>query len=146
MTVVREEAVVCVHGLWLSGFAMRYWRIQFERAGFAAPAFSYPSVRGRMANNRAALVRFVETLPQKKVHFAGHSLGAVTIVATLDSVGWTLQGKQLGRVVLAGQPRRPRLGGWTQRAPAARQAWRRAGRARLARLAGRPAACGAGRR
>jgi pimeloyl-ACP methyl ester carboxylesterase len=104
MTVVREEAVVCVHGLWLSGFAMRYWRIQFERAGFAAPAFSYPSVRGRMANNRAALVRFVETLPQKKVHFAGHSLGAVTIVATLDSVGWTLQGKQLGRVVLAGPP------------------------------------------
>jgi pimeloyl-ACP methyl ester carboxylesterase len=104
MTGVRDEAVVCVHGLWLSGFATRFWRTQFERAGYAAHAFSYPSVRGRMAHNRTALARFVDSLPQHKVHFAGHSLGAVTIVSMLDSRGWQLTGKELGRIVLAGPP------------------------------------------
>jgi len=104
MTGARAEAVVCVHGLWLSGFAMRYWRHQFERAGYAAYAFSYPSVRGRMTHNRAALARFVGALPQAKVHFAGHSLGAVTIVSMLDSLGWKLPNRELGRVVLVGPP------------------------------------------
>ncbi|MBL8385201.1 MAG: hypothetical protein JNM90_19105 [Burkholderiales bacterium] len=99
-----DEAVVCVHGLWLSGFATRYWRTRFARAGYAACAFSYPSVRGRLAHNTAALARFVDALPQGTVHFAGHSLGAVTIAAMLASRGWRLPGKRLGRIVLAGPP------------------------------------------
>lgn len=99
-----NEAVVCVHGLWLSGFAMRYWRHHFARAGYATYAFSYPSVRGRLAHNRNALARFVDDLPERKIHFTGHSLGAVTIVSMLDSLGWQLQGKTLGRIVLAGPP------------------------------------------
>lgn len=99
-----KEAVVCVHGLWLSGFAMRFWRNQFARAGYATYAFSYPSVRGRLTHNRAALAKFVADLPEYKIHFAGHSLGAVTIVSMLDSLGWQLKGKSLGRIVLVGPP------------------------------------------
>lgn len=99
-----KDAVVCVHGLWLSGFAMRYWRNQFARAGYATYAFSYPSVRGRLAQNRAALARFVAGLPEQRIHFAGHSLGAVTIVSMLDNLGWQLPAKSLGRIVLAGPP------------------------------------------
>ena len=100
----RDEAVVFVHGLWLSGFATRYWQRHLARGGYAVHAFSYPSVRGRLAHNRAALARFSLALPQNKVHFAGHSLGAATIVSMLDSIGWCLPGKQLGRVVLVGPP------------------------------------------
>jgi pimeloyl-ACP methyl ester carboxylesterase len=99
-----REAVVCVHGLWLSGFAMRYWRTQFARAGYAAHAFSYPSVRGSLAHNAAALARFVAQLPQPVVHLAGHSLGGITILAMLRDHGWALPGKRLGRVVLVGSP------------------------------------------
>ena len=99
-----DEAVVFVHGLWLSGFATRYWQRHLARGGYAVHAFSYPSVRGRLAHNRAALARFALALPQNKVHFAGHSLGAATIVSMLDSIGWCLPGKQLGRVVLVGPP------------------------------------------
>ena len=101
---VRDEAVVCVHGLWLSGFATRYWRVHLARAGFAAYSFSYPSVRARLAHNRMALLRFVAALPQQRIHFAGHSLGAVTIVSMLDEQQWRLPGKTLGRIVLAGPP------------------------------------------
>ena len=104
MTDLRDQAVVCVHGLWLSGFAMRFWQSQFERAGYAAHAFSYPSVRGRMVHNRAELARFVAGLPQGRIHLVGHSLGAVTIVSMLDSLDWQLPGKTLGRIVLAGPP------------------------------------------
>lgn len=105
------EAVVCVHGLWLSGFATRFWQNRFARAGYDAHAFSYPSVRGRLAHNRAALARFVDGLPARRVHFAGHSLGAVTILAMLDGLGWRLPGKELGRIVLAGPPYRDSAAG-----------------------------------
>lgn len=98
------EAVVCVHGLWLSGFATRYWRNRLAQAGYEARAFSYPSVRGSLEHNCAALARFVQTLPAGRVHFAGHSLGAVTILTMLDAQGWRLGGKELGRIVLAGPP------------------------------------------
>lgn len=104
MSVKPGEAVVCVHGLWLSGFAMRYWRTHLERAGYKAYAFSYPSVRSRLAHNRAALLRFAESLPEERIHFAGHSLGAVTIASMLDENKWRLPGKALGRIVLAGPP------------------------------------------
>ena len=104
MNVKPREAVVCVHGLWLSGFAMRYWRTHLERAGFKAYAFSYPTVRSRLANNRAALLRFALALPEERIHFAGHSLGAVTIASMLDEHKWQLPGKTLGRIVLAGPP------------------------------------------
>ena len=98
------EAVVCLHGLWLSGYATGYWRAQFIRAGFAAYAYSYPTVRSRLALNRSALARFVESLPEQRIHFAGHSLGALTIVSMLDDLSWRLPGKELGRIVLAGPP------------------------------------------
>ena len=98
------QAVVCVHGLWLSGFAMRYWRTHFAVAGYAARSFSYPTVRATLAQNRMALMRFVQALPNQTIHFAGHSLGAVTIVSMLAEAGWTIPGKTLGRIVLAGPP------------------------------------------
>ena len=104
MSGKRDEAVVCVHGLWLSGFATRYWRTHFERAGYAAESFSYPTIRSTLAKNCASLLRFVESLPQQRVHLCGHSLGAVTIAAMLQEHGWKLPAKQLGRIVLVGPP------------------------------------------
>ena len=99
-----DEAVVCVHGLWLSGFATRYWRTHFARAGYAAHSFSYPTIKSTLAKNCAALLRFVESLPAERVHLCGHSLGAVTIAAMLQEQGWKLPHKELGRIVLVGPP------------------------------------------
>lgn len=104
MNPAAGEAVVCVHGLWLSGFAVRYWRTHLARAGYATHAFSYPSVRGSLAQNAAALARHVEALPQPVVHLVGHSLGGVTVLAMLHARAWRLAGKTLGRVVLVGAP------------------------------------------
>lgn len=102
--MARNEAVVCVHGLWLSGFATRYWRSRFARAGYSAYAFSYASVRADLESNAARLAHFVGGLPEPRIHFAGHSLGGLLIVAMLADRDWCLRSAQLGRVVLAGSP------------------------------------------
>ncbi len=100
----RDEAVVCVHGLWLSGFATGFWRNRFANAGYAAHAFSYQTVRQPLKTSARQLAEFSAALPQKRIHFAGHSLGAVLIAAMLAERDWQLGDKQLGRIVLAGPP------------------------------------------
>lgn len=99
-----DEAVVCVHGLWLSGFAMGFWRTRFAAAGYHAVSFSYASVRQGLKGNARQLAQFIEALPQRRVHLAGHSLGGVVIAAMLEERGWRLEGKELGRVVMVGSP------------------------------------------
>jgi pimeloyl-ACP methyl ester carboxylesterase len=100
----RAEAVVCVHGLWLSGFSTAFWRRSFAAAGYAAHSFSYPTVRQSLAASARQLAEFAAALPEPRICFAGHSLGAVLIVAMLAERGWRLPGKELGRIVLAGPP------------------------------------------
>ena len=100
----ETEAVVCVHGLWLSGFATGFWRSRFARAGYAAHAFSYPTVRQPLKVSARQLAEFAAALPQRRIHFAGHSLGAVLIAAMLAERDWQLHGKEVGRIVLVGPP------------------------------------------
>ena len=104
MSPARDEAVVCVHGLWLSGFATGFWRRRFIQAGYAAQSFSYPTVRQSLKTSARQLAEFAAELPQRRIHFAGHSLGAVLIVAMLAERDWHVPGKELGRVVLVGPP------------------------------------------
>ena len=99
-----DEAVVCVHGLWLSGFATGFWRSRFAAAGYAAHSFSYATVRQPLKVSARQLAEFACALPQRRIHFAGHSLGAVLIAAMLAERDWRLPGKELGRIVLAGPP------------------------------------------
>ena len=99
-----DEVVVCVHGLWLSGFATGFWRSRFAAAGYAAHSFSYPTVRQPLKVSARQLAEFACALPQQRIHFAGHSLGAVLIATMLAERDWRLPGKQLGRVVLVGPP------------------------------------------
>ncbi|HEY4372099.1 MAG TPA: alpha/beta hydrolase [Burkholderiales bacterium] len=101
---MHEEAVVCVHGLWLSGFATGFWRTRFAQAGYSAVSFSYPSVRQSLKGNARQLAGFVNALPQRRIHLAGHSLGGILIAAMLEEQAWRLPGKELGRVVLVGSP------------------------------------------
>jgi pimeloyl-ACP methyl ester carboxylesterase len=101
---VREEAVVCVHGLWMSGFATGFWRARCADAGYAAHSFSYASTRHGLKANARRLADFAQALPQRRIHLAGHSLGGVLIATMLEEQAWRLPGKELGRVVMVGSP------------------------------------------
>ena len=104
MAAPDGHAVVCVHGLWLSGYATGFWRKHFSKAGYAAHAFSSPSVTMALDACVERLADFAAALPEQEVHFTGHSLGGVLIAAMLAAHGWKIPGKRLGRIVLAGSP------------------------------------------
>lgn len=93
-------AVVLVHGLWLSGWAMALIAKRLRRAGFRTFLFSYPSVRKRLRDNAQRLRAFSDRIDGGTVHFVGHSLGGVVIHAMLAYCPPT----RPGRVVTLGSP------------------------------------------
>ncbi|HUQ53862.1 MAG TPA: alpha/beta fold hydrolase [Gammaproteobacteria bacterium] len=95
-------AVVTVHGLWMRGASMGVLRGRLAPHGFAFHAFDYPSVKGSLRANVAALAAFVDSVPGDTVHFVGHSLGGVLICALLED----RLPARLGRVVCLGAPLR----------------------------------------
>ena len=77
------QAVVLVHGLWVSGWAMSPLARHLRGCGFRPYFFSYPSVRRSLRENARALRDFSDRLDASTVHYVGHSLGGVVIQAML---------------------------------------------------------------
>lgn len=96
------DAVILVHGLWLHGLAFALVRRRLARCGYAVAAFSYPTVRGTLAENSGALARFLARLDAPRIHLVGHSLGGLVVLKLLAGQA----DARLGRVVLMGAPYR----------------------------------------
>ena len=95
------DAVVYVHGLWLSGheaFLLRR-RLVRER-GYAWHMFSYASTLLTMDAIADALHAFIATMRQPRVHLLGHSLGGLAILRCLERH----PAQPPGRVVFLGTP------------------------------------------
>ena len=96
-----SDAVVYVHGLWLSGYEafLLGRRIEKER-GYHWHAFNYASTLLTMTEIGAALSAFIGELEAPRVHLVGHSLGGLAILRCLEAY------PQLppGRVVFLGTP------------------------------------------
>lgn len=92
--------VVLVHGLWMPKAAMAYFGRGLARAGLGTQLFAYPSRGEGLAANAARLAEFTARLPGGTVHFVGHSLGGVLILAMLARQG----SHRPGRVVCLGSP------------------------------------------
>lgn len=93
--------VVLVHGIWMHGTVMTPLKYRLERVhGYEAHPFTWPSVRGTLAENTALLADFVGELGAGPLHFVGHSLGGVLVLKLLA------QDDALppGRVVCLGSP------------------------------------------
>ena len=97
--------VVAVHGLWMLGASMALLSRRLEPHGFRMRAFGYHSVSEDLTTNARALLRFIEQLPDERVHLIGHSLGGVVIAAALAQA----VPERVGRAVLLGSPLRGSL-------------------------------------
>ena len=75
---------------------------RLERRGYHVYACNYPSVRGSLKANAAALAAFLGRVPGDVVHLVGHSLGGVLIRTMLERK----VPARLGRVVCLGSPLR----------------------------------------
>lgn len=72
------ESVTCVHGYLSHGAGMYLIKRRLEREyGMRVALFSYPSVRGALDENAAALARFIQDQHVDIAHIIGHSLGGV---------------------------------------------------------------------
>jgi len=96
----KSEAVVLVHGLWMTGTEMRVLGVRLEEAGFRVRYFRYRSWRGGLAEAVGALREFVEATEGERVHLVGHSLGGVVIAKMLEEA----PGSRTGRVAMLGAP------------------------------------------
>ena len=95
----KSEAVVLIHGLWMTGTEMRVLGGRLEESGFRVRYFRYRSWRGGLAQAAAALREFVEATEGERVHLVGHSLGGVVIAKMLEAPP-----SRTGRVAMLGSP------------------------------------------
>jgi pimeloyl-ACP methyl ester carboxylesterase len=80
-----REAVVYVHGLWLTGRQALLLRRRLAQAfGYDVRTFRYPSVLGSMSEITAALQEFIRSLDARQLHLVGHSLGGLVIYRLLE--------------------------------------------------------------
>lgn len=79
-----REAVVLVHGLWMTGVDMLLLRKRLGDCGYRVYQFSYPTVQVNLAANARTLAAFVRAIPEQTIHLVGHSLGGLVIRCLLD--------------------------------------------------------------
>jgi pimeloyl-ACP methyl ester carboxylesterase len=85
----------------MSGFELGVLKRRIESASaFRAIPYSYPSVKGSMAEHVRGLVEFARRQQADEVHFVGHSLGSLVILRALQITDDLAP----GRAVLLGPP------------------------------------------
>ena len=95
------DTVVCLHGVWSHGAGMYLIKRRLENEyGMRALLFSYPSVRGTLDENAAALAAFIARNDIAGTHIIGHSLGGVVALRMLASYPDSAP----GRLVCLGSP------------------------------------------
>jgi len=71
----RGEAVVLIHGLWMTGTEMRVLGVRLEEAGFRVRYFRYRSWRGGLAQAAGALREFAEATEGSGFTLSGTAWG-----------------------------------------------------------------------
>ena len=93
--------IILVHGLWMSGFQLGILKRHLESvSGYRVVPFSYPTVKGTMADHVRSLIDFAHAQSCDELHFVGHSLGSLVVLRALEVTGDLPK----GRAVLLGPP------------------------------------------
>lgn len=115
---MSREAVVLIHGLWMSGLELLPLARRLRARGFDPHLFRYAPTRAAPAAHAAHLAAFVARLGPAPVHWVAHSYGGVVALHAL-ALGRPLPA---GRLVLIASPVQGsaparRLAGWALTRP-----------------------------
>lgn len=97
-----KEAVVFVHGIWMTGLELLPLRRRVERCDYATYLFHYPSLRRTPRQNAARLNAYLQNLDHEVIHLLGHSLGGIVVLHLFAA----FPQQKPGRVVMLGTPLR----------------------------------------
>jgi len=100
MSAYSREAVLLLHGAWMSPLVMAYLCHALREEGFVAEALGYRTVRDPLEAHLSRLANHVSRLEAQRVHLVGHSLGGVIVMRYLQRAGET----RVHRAVLLGSP------------------------------------------
>lgn len=95
-----REAVVFLHGVWMTGLELGVLRHRVRRCGFACHQFHHHSLLHSPPQAAARLDEYLRGVDADVVHFVGHSLGGLVLMHLFDR--YPLQ--RPGRVVLLATP------------------------------------------
>lgn len=98
--MAKREAVVFVHGIWMTGFEMSLLRHRVKKAGFDTCQFHYPSLRRSPHANAAKLDKYLRLIKADTIHLVAHSLGGIVLMHLFAS----FPNQRPGRVVMLGTP------------------------------------------
>ncbi|MGD8570490.1 MAG: alpha/beta hydrolase [Gammaproteobacteria bacterium] len=116
-----KQAVVVLHGIWMTALEMKWLARRIERCGFTVYRFGYASIRRSPAQNARLLQTKVNSIDADTVHFVAHSLGGIVLLHLFDQfpqqrrgkvvfLGTPLQGSALAQRVASSRWLRPLLG------------------------------------
>jgi pimeloyl-ACP methyl ester carboxylesterase len=95
-----KEAVVFVHGIWMTGLELLVLRRRVAACGYAVCQFHYPSLRRSPRQNAERLHAFLQGLDYEVIHLVAHSLGGIVVLHLFDA----FPDQKPGRVVMLGTP------------------------------------------
>lgn len=96
----NREAVVLVHGIWMTGLEMSLLAHRLRSAGYATERFFYHSLFSAPAENAVQLRRFLQRQQADTIHLVAHSLGGIVLLHLFEKYA----DLPPGRVVLMGSP------------------------------------------
>ncbi len=99
-----KEAVVLVHGIWMTGVEMSSLARHLRLAGYLVYRFRYQSVRRSPARNAEFLFRYISSINTGRVHIVAHSLGGIVLSHLMSRLHRETTEVCIGRVVLLGSP------------------------------------------
>ena len=78
-----REAVVFIHGMWMTGAEMLILRRRLSQCGFDCFSYRYQSLRRSPRENATHLNQYLQEIRAEVIHLVAHSLGLGTVTVGL---------------------------------------------------------------
>ena len=74
-----KQAIIFIHGLWMTGLEFFYLRFKFRKQGYRVYTFHYSSLFTSPENNAEKLARVINKIQEPVLHIVAHSLGGIVL-------------------------------------------------------------------
>ena len=98
MVLAPQQAVILVHGLWMSRWSFAWIAKNLQSKGYKVYRFGYKTTSKPFEFNMQKLKAFVNSRQEKTVHLVAHSMGGILSMRCLPDI------RKSGKLVMLGSP------------------------------------------